>query len=240
MNESTIVPLYQQIKEDIKSAIQKGTYKPKEKIPTEPELSAEYSVSRITVRRAVEELCNEGYLFKRQGLGTFVNDIRIHRKITGANRLKSFTSTCQDYGMKAGAQLLSRQIVPARLDEQEFFGLESDALLIYVERIRTADGLPVFLENLFLPYQKYRSLLETDLKDVSIFDVIEQLGKRKPTNTVRCTLEITRASVDQARKLGVPLGEPLMHMNGYFVDQASDPLLIGRQYYIGSRYMLEI
>ena len=50
MNERTAVPLYMQIKEDIKAAIQQGVYKAKEKIPTEPELSAEYSVSRITVR----------------------------------------------------------------------------------------------------------------------------------------------------------------------------------------------
>ena len=58
MNQRTAAPLYQQIKEDIKAAIQQGIYKAKEQIPTEPELSAEYSVSRITVRRAIEELCN--------------------------------------------------------------------------------------------------------------------------------------------------------------------------------------
>ena len=130
MNERTAVPLYQQIKEDIKAAIQQGTYKAKEKIPTEPELSAQYSVSRITVRRAIEELCGEGYLIKRQGLGTFVSTPRIHRKITDGNRLESFSTLCQSYGMEAGAHLLSRQIVPIRQEEQEFFGLEADALLI--------------------------------------------------------------------------------------------------------------
>ena len=69
MPENTFIPLYQQIKNDIKSAIEHGKYKPKEQIPTEPELSAEYSVSRVTVRRAVEELCGEGYLVKQQGSG---------------------------------------------------------------------------------------------------------------------------------------------------------------------------
>ena len=67
MNERTAVPLYQQIKEDIKAAIQQGTYKAKEKIPTEPELSAQYSVSRITVRRAIEELCGEGVSHQTPG-----------------------------------------------------------------------------------------------------------------------------------------------------------------------------
>ena len=67
MAEMVSVPLYQQIKEDIKDAIQSGKYKPKEKIPPEPALSEEYAVSRITVRRAIEELCSEGYLTKMQG-----------------------------------------------------------------------------------------------------------------------------------------------------------------------------
>ena len=81
MAGNVAVPLYQQVKEDIKAAIEQGKYKPKEKIPTEPELSAEYSVSRITVRRAVEELCSEGYLVKMQGRGTFVSSPRVHRKV---------------------------------------------------------------------------------------------------------------------------------------------------------------
>ncbi len=67
INDSAVVPLYQQVKDDIRAAIESGKYKTNEKIPPEPELSAEYSVSRITVRRAVEELCAEGYLVKCRG-----------------------------------------------------------------------------------------------------------------------------------------------------------------------------
>ena len=240
MNDSKVTPLYQQVKEDIKNAIEQGRYKAKEKIPSEPELSAEYSVSRITLRRAVEELCNEGYLIKRQGQGTFVSTPRIHRKMAGGNRMESFTNTCRNYGMKAVARLLSRQIVPARQEEQEFFGLGPDDLLVYVERLRTADGLPIFLENQFFPYQKFKGLMEENLNDVSLFEVIERISGRKPVETTRRTLEITRASVEQAQKLGIPLGEPLMFLNSYFIDQEGKSLCIGRQYYIGSRYMFDL
>ena len=91
MAEMVSVPLYQQIKEDIKAAIQSGKYKPKEKIPPEPALSEEYSVSRITVRRAVEELCSEGYMTKMQGRGTFVYTKRIKRKYTGDDNVEGYT-----------------------------------------------------------------------------------------------------------------------------------------------------
>ncbi len=240
MNERTAVPLYMQIKEDIKAAIQQGVYKAKEKIPTEPELSAEYSVSRITVRRAIEELCGEGYLIKRQGLGTFVSTPRIHRKITDGNRLESFSTLCQSCNMVAGAHLLSRQIVPIRQEEQEFFGLGSDALLIYVERLRTADNLPIFLENMFFPYQTYRGLMTEDLNNRSIFQVMKQIDGRTVNDTSRRTLEIAKASPKQAQKLGISTGEPLLFMNCYFIDQEGHPLCIGRQYYVGSRYMFEL
>ena len=240
MRENVVVPLYQHIKEDIKAAIQSGKYQPKEKIPPEPELSAEYSVSRITVRRAVEELCTEGYLVKLQGRGTFVSTPRIHRKIMESSVPKSFTNTCRDHGMTAGARLLQRQIVPVRQDEQEFFGLGPDALLVYIQRLRTADGQPIFLENLFLPYEQYRSLMTADLTDCSLFETIAGISGHSPSGTTYRTLEITRANAEQAQRLGVPLGEPLFYLNVHFVDECGAPLCIGRQYYIGSRYMFEL
>lgn len=240
MPDSNLVPLYQQVKEDIKSAIEHGKYKPKEKIPAEPELSAEYSVSRITVRRAVEELCNEGYLVKMQGRGTFVSTPRIHRKMTGGNRMESFSKTCRALGMKPGARLLDRKIVPVRSDEREFFGCGPDALLIYIQRVRTADGQPIFEENLFFPYEPFRPLMQMNWTDTSAFENLEAVSGRRCDDTRRRTIEVVRATAEQAQLLNVPLGEPLLYLNVYFVDQHGEPLCIGRQYYVGSRYMFEL
>lgn len=60
------VPLYKQLEEIIKNKISSGEYKENEKIPPEPELTEVYSVSRITVRKAIQELVKEGYLIKKQ------------------------------------------------------------------------------------------------------------------------------------------------------------------------------
>ena len=98
MAGNVAVPLYQQVKEDIKAAIEQGKYKPKEKIPTEPELSAEYSVSRITVRRAVEELCSEGYLVKMQGRGTFVSPQEFTGRFGRESRSRGLPSAARSRG----------------------------------------------------------------------------------------------------------------------------------------------
>ena len=72
INDSAVVPLYQQVKDDIRAAIESGKYKTNEKIPPEPELRAEYSVSRITVRKALQILSEAGVIETRKGKGSFV------------------------------------------------------------------------------------------------------------------------------------------------------------------------
>ncbi len=161
-------PLYQQIYDEIKDAIEKGVYAPKERIPSELELAEQYDVSRITVRRAVEELCSDGYLVKQQGRGTFVSTPHINRQFH-ASTLQTFTALCASNGMKAGAHVVDRQIVPARQNEMEFFGLQKDALLLHIKRVRTADGEPIFEENIFVPFDAYRELFDRPILRTSRF-----------------------------------------------------------------------
>ena len=90
--------------------------------------------------------------------------------------------------------LLNRQIVPVRKDEEAFFHVGPEALLIYIQRLRTADGQPVFLENLFLPYEPYKSLMSENLNDVSMFDTIERISGLRPATTSCQRIEAVRAS----------------------------------------------
>ena len=236
-------PLYQQIYDEIKDAIEKGAYKPKERIPSELELAEQYEVSRITVRRAVEELCSDGYLVKQQGRGTFVSTPHINRQFH-ASALQSFTDLCESNGMKAGAHVVDRQIVPARQYEQEFFGLEKNALLLHIKRIRTADGEPIFEENVFLPFEPYRELLTADLEDKSIFAEVERVGgMRAERSEFRIDrsrfrmLEAVRATPEQAAELAIAPHDPLLNMRVGFVTADDEPVFIGKQYYVGSRYV---
>lgn len=239
MNE--LAPLYQQIYEDIKGKIEAGSYAEGDRIPSEQELCQTYGTSRITVRRAISDLCTNGYLVKRQGVGTFVSKPRIFRELRrSGNSIETFTDICRNNGARAGARLLCRRIVPARDDERSFLGLGDDDLLLYVQRLRTADGIPVYEENVFLPYEEFRGLAEVTLDDVSLFDTIERVSGRRPERNARLTLEAVAATPEQAGRLRVPAGAPLLYMNGYFEDGNGRPLAIGRQYYVGSRYAFDV
>ena len=215
---------------------------PDEKIPSEPELSELYHVSRITVRRAIEELCTEGYLVKKQGKGTYVSQPKVMRKIAQNGDVMGFSEACRACGMQPGAQVISIQRCPARSDEVRFFSLQPHSDVIYLQRVRTADGEPVMLENNFFPYQPFRGLLDAyeALQDASLFDYLDAAYGRKPESTTSCTLEIVRASAEQASYLDIITGDPMFYMSAYFLDAEGQPLVIGRQYIVGSRFVFNI
>jgi GntR family transcriptional regulator len=99
------IPLYIQLKESLRGSILNGDLKYGDKIPTEAELSEDFKISRITVRKAILELVEEGYLVKRQGKGTFVNKRKIERKIV---HFLSFSDACKANGLTASSKIIKR------------------------------------------------------------------------------------------------------------------------------------
>lgn len=210
------IPLYQQVIDIIKNEINSGAYKSGARIPNEFELAESYKVGRVTVRRAIEELVQQGYLTKRQGKGTFVNAPKLKRKIRQKDDVQSFSDACRVNGMEPGACVISRKILPADSTEAQFFGVPVGTDLICVERVRTADGVPVMLENNIYVYEDNAYLSTAPLSNQSIFEFVRNRTGRTPAFTDPCTLEIACASPEVARLLAVPVGEPLFYMEAFF------------------------
>ena len=237
------IPLYQQVIDIIKNEINSGAYKAGARIPNEFELAESYKVGRVTVRRAIEELVQQGYLTKRQGKGTFVNAPKLKRKIVQKGDVQSFSEGCAANDMVPGARLVSRTVVAATREDAAFFGVEPGCELIVVERVRTADGIPVMLENnafVLADHPYLQTLADKDLTDNSIFALVAEHSGRAPLKSDPCTVEIALADAQAAPLLEVPVGEPLFYMEAYFTDADERPLLLGRQKIVGSRYVFDI
>lgn len=235
------VPLYQQIVDEIRHEIDSGVYRPGERIPTEQELSARFSVSRLTVRRAMDDLCDGGYLLRRQGSGTFVSTVsKVHRRHLPNGKTLSFTEICAGQGLAAGARLLKKQIVPASSFECDFFGLPKGSMLIYIQRLRTANEQPIYEENCYFPYELCSGLYEMDLTNRSISGAVHEVSGRLPENIEKVSIEAVRATSDQASLLDVTSGSPLLYLNICLSDAVHRPIEIGRQYYVGSRYIFDL
>lgn len=248
LDESSSKPLYAQLRDIIRQRIEEGTFALGQRIPSEEQLNATYGVSRITVRRALSELVDEGYLMKRSGKGTYVADgwtraatpSKVSVKFAQDNDVQSFTKACEENGLRAGARLIARRVVAGLERERSFFGFGSEGRLLVVERVRTADGMPIMVEENLFPYERYRFLEEADLADVSLFDAVRAHGHSEPVLKEPCALDIEKAPVSYAGLLDVPEGEPLFCLMGRYFDTDGKAMYLGKQHIVGSRYTFRI
>ena len=116
-------PLYYQLQEAIRAKIANGTYKPDEPIPTELELQDEYSVSRETVRKAINELVMVGLVEKRRGKGTYVSRPKITHRI---GRVYSSTEEVIARGMTPGTEFIQVSEITVPNYMREEMGLKPD------------------------------------------------------------------------------------------------------------------
>ncbi|MFC4557181.1 GntR family transcriptional regulator [Virgibacillus kekensis] len=133
--------LYLQVIDEIKREIQNGTFKAKQKLPSEFQLAKKLGVSRATLREALRILEEENIVTRRHGVGTFVNPKPIFS--SGIEQLNSVTYMIEQSGKQPGSQFLSTEILEPTEDEKDKFAPFSISSLAKVERVRTADDVPV-------------------------------------------------------------------------------------------------
>jgi DNA-binding GntR family transcriptional regulator len=232
LSQENKVPLYLQLKESIRSEIVNQKLKSGEKIPTEVELSEKYEISRVTVRKAITELVDEGYLIKKQGKGTFVSKPKMERKIV---HFLSFSTACEANGLKASSKVIKREILQPEPEVAQKLQLVADELVVYIQRVRYAGENPLMLENNYFPYNKYKFLLNENLEG-SLYQTLKEKHQIDPSNPGETTLEIVRALDEEAHLLEVPSGEPLFLMKTLICDQDHQPVHIGKQLIVGEGY----
>ncbi|PJJ29281.1 GntR family transcriptional regulator [Lacrimispora celerecrescens] len=226
------IPLYRQLKEELKTAIKDGTFPYGQKIPTETELSKLFNVSRITVRRAVEELCQEDFLSKKQGKGTFVKHAKVKRKI---EHLLSFGQACEANGMVSSRLVTKREVISLSSEDATTMGVSAGSPAIFIQRVNMADGFPIMCENNLYPYNRFSFLLEESL-DSSLYKLLANKYQIKVTYSTDSYLDIVRAGGDVAKLLQVSNGEPLFFLYCQIYDQNHELIHIGKQYINGDQY----
>ncbi|WP_097003778.1 GntR family transcriptional regulator [Lacrimispora amygdalina] len=232
-------PLYAQLMKEIKDLIQKGEYEAGDQIPTEIELSEKYQVSRITVRRTIEELCTQGILVKRQGKGTFVEAPKIYRKVEKDNNM-SFSESCRANGRKPASHVIACHFVEAEERQNEFLKLTDDKRLYHIERVLSADDLPIIYEQIYIPAIRVPDLQVEKLENGSLFQLLAEDYQITEFAKGRSTIEVRTASKPIADYLKMNVGEPVMILKSYMNDEEEKPLYISYEIIVGSRYRISI
>lgn len=231
LDPNASVPMYLQLKAELKIAIAEQVYHYNERIPTEAELSKQYNVSRVTVRQAIQALCDEGLLSKKQGKGTFVRQRRIARKL---DNLVSFTQACTMNHMVPSTTVLERRIDTLTPAELECFEDISSGPYFIVTRLRMADGVPVILEKNYFPLPQYEFLQSAELGS-SLYQILDRNDIR--IHTIRgTTLDVELADTDAAQRMGIKRGTPLFALVSRNYDKSGDLVHLCRELIVCERY----
>ncbi|MDO5132820.1 MAG: GntR family transcriptional regulator [Eubacteriales bacterium] len=211
MNKNSATPLYQQLVESIKEQIASGKLKENDKLMTEQEFSEAFGVSRITVRKAMELLSDEGFVVKKQGIGTFVASKKLNRVV---DSIMSFTETCEMNGSKASAELLSLEWKKASVSIAKHLGVREGDRILCIRRIRSCDGWKVMLEENYFP-EKYGYLLNEDLSG-SLYNLLRSHGTI-PMHALK-TVAICFPMRKEQEALEVSESQPLLLHNDTVMD----------------------
>lgn len=200
------VPKYYVVKQDIIEKIDNNTYKENETIPSERELMAVFDVSRITIRKAIDDLVKEGYLYRVHGKGTYV-------KGEGEqNNLVSITSCTQDIeklGHTPRRRVISKSVIPADAKRKNVLRLNDNEDVFRLSRVYYADEEPLNYTTTFLPYKYFPDIELYDFSQVSLYKILEEKYNVKITKATR-TIEAISAHDELADYLDVEEEVPLL------------------------------
>lgn len=226
-------PLYKQLVARIRAEIENGVYEIDSRIPSEQELCEKYEVSRITVRKALEELSEEGLLVRRQGKGTFVS---VPSMEIDVKPITSFHDACRLVGRVASSKVLGARSVKATKEDVIELKVPSESRVVEIDRLRYADDEPVILERNHFSFV-YSYLLESDLRG-SLYSLLRSYGI-EPSKASH-DVSLISADENKASLLGIEVGSPLLFLHEVIYDQKGRPLHISHQYIRGDKFTLKL
>ncbi len=222
---------YQRVHETLADEISRGRRPAGSRLPPERALAEHFGVSRVTVRRALDELARAG-IIGRAGNGWAVASTAIGEP---PNVLMSFSEMAASRGLRPGAHVLDQRVRPATIDEAEALGLAPGAPLFELERLRSMDDVPILIDRTRIPLALAPGLDERSFEAASLYEVLQDRYGMRPTRA-RVTVEAIAADERQARLLGLEPGQPLLRCQQQTEDQTGRLMELSEMIYRGDRY----
>ena len=201
---------YEKIAFDIKEDILSEKYKPNEQLPFEKELCEKYNVSKMTVKKALDLLVNDGLIIKRRGSGTFVKDIT-EKEIQRIIEKKQFSGlTTTSIGHKVTSKVLEFKIINATKEIADILKIEEDEFIYFVHRVRYVDDKAVVIEKTYIPLNLIPGMKLADVKK-SIYGYIkDKLGLN--IQSAHSTVRAMKSDELDRKYLNVEKDEPILEV----------------------------
>lgn len=226
-------PRYREIEQALRERL--AGLRPGQRLPSDSDLCAEFGVSRMTARHAMQQLADEGLVERDPGRGTFVAEPPAHRR---ADSLMTFSREMWRRGRVPASRLVSRVLRSASEKEATDLGLRPGDQVVSLRRVRMADGQPIALEEAVLPGSCADLVMTADLEAGSLHETLIA-GGLIPTRG-HATIAAQVAEPGEADLLSIAPGDPLLVEWRVIVDQHGHPLERTESRYAAERYGLEV
>jgi DNA-binding GntR family transcriptional regulator len=223
------VPLYRQVQTGIEAML-RAHPRAKEVPLSDAQLAERFGVSRITVRRAVDELVDAGILYRIQGVGTFVRQNKLGEKLTLNSFLDAWTQKSGLFNVRVG--VFERVAADANLAER--LAVAPGTELAYVRRLRFQKETLVAVDERYLRADYSARLTTQDIKTSSLVDY---LRNREGIEVDHGEMEIEARAADhrEAKELGIRRGQPILVRRVTFLTKKNEPVIAGRSIYRADR-----
>lgn len=221
LNTSSFVPLYQQVKEYIIEKIDNDIWKPDDKIYSENKLYEMFDISRNTAKKAIEDLVQEGILYRVQGKGTFVSMPKIEQSLSA---FYSFNQVLTQKGLKPRDVVLDIKIVEAPRKVLKELNLEKGAYVVTLQRLRYANDEPIILETSYLSKSLVNNVDKLrQVEDIPLYDILNT-DFNITVNSAKETFEPILIREEEEFHLGVETGSPALLLERIAYDSARRPV----------------
>jgi GntR family transcriptional regulator len=215
---------YRAIAEELRDRVEGGALAPGALLPSESELSATYSVSRVTVRKALDLLRDDGLIDARQGFGWFVASDPVPQSLA---RLGTIEEQLGEMGLESERRIVGFRFVAAPPRVRELLRVAS---VLEVRRVNLADGQPFARVTVWCPEEVGARLSRADVESTSFYELV---GPRIGGATQ--TIGAAAAGGDDAELLAVPVGSPVLRCERVTRDTEGRPLLVAEHVFPGHR-----
>lgn len=219
-----LVPLYAQVKQRLAERISAGDLAEGDFLPPEHDLCAEMGVSRITLRRAVKELSDDGILIRQQGRGTVVARTKIRQTLVS---LSGFSEAFEKDGYRVDHDVLSADLDLSDSIAETALGITRTGRLARFLRLISVEGRPFTLETLFLNQERHAALLAPIGAGESFFQALRNNGGPMPATAERL-INVGFASAEERNRLEVGPSQPVYHIEKTVLDACEQPIAFSR------------
>jgi GntR family transcriptional regulator len=235
IDRTSPVPLYFQIAENLRAAIEGGVLRPGDRLETEKLLSERLNVSRPTVRQAVKRLVEEGLVAHQRGIGAVVVDRRIQRRLALSSLYEDLKAARRD----PATTVLSIQEVSATAEVAKALEVPAGHPVLAVERLRQADGRPLAIMRNYLPAELLRSVdAASVLARHGLYETLRRQGVQ--IHSAEDVIGARKASAAEAQLLEAPRNSTVLTMSRIAVDVTGRVVEYGVHAYLAERYSFRV